>query len=121
MSDLGLRNTILEALEFQPDINAANIGVAVDNGVVTLSGHVSSFAQKVSAERVVKGVKGVRAVAEEIQVRLDKGAGTADDVIATCSDRRMFMRRTLLAGTGSRPTADQGAGLRRLSYRLAPV
>lgn len=82
MSDLSLRNTVLEALEFQPDINAANIGVAVDNGVVTLSGHVSSFAQKISAEKIVKSVKGVRAVAEEIQVRLDKGAGTADDVIA---------------------------------------
>jgi osmotically-inducible protein OsmY len=82
MSDLSLRNTVLEALEFQPDINAANIGVAVDNGVVTLSGHVSSFSQKISAEKIVKSVKGVRAVAEEIQVRLDKGAGTADDVIA---------------------------------------
>ncbi|WP_055129076.1 BON domain-containing protein [Pseudomonas mediterranea] len=82
MSDLSLRNTLLEALEFQPDINAANIGVAVDNGVVTLSGHVSSFAQKISAERAVKGVKGVRAVAEEIQVRPNQNSGTTDDVIA---------------------------------------
>jgi osmotically-inducible protein OsmY len=55
----------------------------VDNGVVTLSGHVKSYAQKISAERAVKGIKGVRAVAEEIQVRLEKGAGTADDTIAT--------------------------------------
>lgn len=82
MNDLSLRKTILEELEFQPDIDAANIGVAVDNGVVTLSGHVNNYAQKVSAERAVKAVKGVRALAEEIQVRLDKGAGTADDTIA---------------------------------------
>ncbi|MCP2073084.1 UNVERIFIED_ORG: osmotically-inducible protein OsmY [Pseudomonas lini] len=82
MDDLTLRKTILEELEFQPDINAANIGVAVDNGVVTLSGHVSTYAQKINAERAVKGIKGVRAVAEEIKVRLDKGAGTADDTIA---------------------------------------
>ncbi|PMZ93086.1 MULTISPECIES: BON domain-containing protein [unclassified Pseudomonas] len=82
MSDLSLRKTILEELEFQPDIDAAHIGVSVDNGVVTLSGHVKSYAQKVSAERAVKAIKGVRAVAEEIQVRLEKGAGTADDTIA---------------------------------------
>ncbi|APV42608.1 MULTISPECIES: BON domain-containing protein [Pseudomonas] len=83
MTDLSLRKTILEELEFTPEIDAASIGVAVDNGVVTLSGHVNSYAQKVSAERAVKGIKGVRAVAEEIQVRLEKGAGTADDTIAT--------------------------------------
>lgn len=82
MNDLSLRKTILEELEFQPDIDAAHIGVAVDNGVVTLTGHVTNYAQKVRAERAVKAVKGVRALAEEIQVRLDKGAGTADDTIA---------------------------------------
>ncbi len=83
MSDLSLRNTILEELEFQPHIDAAEIGVTVHNGVVTLTGHVSDYAQKVSAERAVKAVKGVRAVAEEIQVRLNKDAGTADDAIAS--------------------------------------
>ncbi|CAI8978744.1 hyperosmotically inducible periplasmic protein [Pseudomonas sp. IT-P253] len=82
MSDLSLRKTILEELEFQPEIDAANIGVTVNNGVVTLSGHVSSYAQKISAERAVKGIKGVRALAEEIEVRLDNSAGTADDTIA---------------------------------------
>src|SRR5689334_1152167 len=82
MSDLNLRKFILEELEFQPDIDAANIGVTVENGVVTLTGHVNSYAQKISAERAVKGIKGVRALAEEIQVRLEEGAGTADDTIA---------------------------------------
>ncbi|WP_249044087.1 BON domain-containing protein, partial [Pseudomonas palleroniana] len=80
---LSLRNTILEELEFQPGIDAADIGVAVHDGVVTLTGHVSDYAQKVSAERAVKAVKGVRAVAEELQVRLNKVAGTTDDAIAT--------------------------------------
>lgn len=82
MNDLSLRNAILDELQFQPGIDAASIGVAVDNGVVTLSGHVRSYSQKIDAERAVKSLKGVRAVAEEIQVRPDKGAGTADDVIA---------------------------------------
>ncbi|WP_367253434.1 BON domain-containing protein [Pseudomonas sp. stari2] len=82
MSDITLRNTILDELDFQPNIDAAHIGVSVENGIVTLSGHVKSYAQKISAERAVKAIKGVRAVAEEIQVRLDKGAGTDDDTIA---------------------------------------
>ena len=82
MNDLSLRKSILEELEFLPDIDAANIGVAVDKGVVTLTGHVTNNAQKVRVERAVKAVKGVRALAEEIQVRLNKGAGTADDTIA---------------------------------------
>ena len=82
MNDLSLRKSILEELEFLPDIDAANIGVAVDKGVVTLTGHVTNYAQKVRVERAVKAVKGVRALAEEIQVRLNKGAGTADDTIA---------------------------------------
>ncbi|URM25440.1 BON domain-containing protein [Pseudomonas frederiksbergensis] len=82
MSDLSLRQHILEELEFQPDIDAANIGVTVDNGVVTLSGHVKSYLQKINAERAVKSIKGVRALAEEIQVRPEKNAGTADDTIA---------------------------------------
>lgn len=82
MSDLDLRKAILEELEFQPDINAANIGVSVDNGVVTLSGHVNSLAQKVSAERAIKSIKGVRALAEELEVRLNNNCGTEDDTIA---------------------------------------
>ncbi|WP_207867461.1 MULTISPECIES: BON domain-containing protein [Pseudomonas] len=83
MNDLSLRKCILEELEFQPEIDAANIGVSVEDGVVTLTGHVKSYAQKVSAERAVKRVRGVRALAEEIEVRLERNAGTADDTIAS--------------------------------------
>ncbi|WP_085707241.1 BON domain-containing protein [Pseudomonas sp. B35(2017)] len=82
MNDLDLRDLVLEELQFQPDIHAASIGVAVQDGVVTLSGHVDSYAQKVSAERTVKAMKGVRGLAEEIEVRLNRLEGTADDTIA---------------------------------------
>ena len=51
-------------------IDAAHIGVAANAGVVTLTGQVQSFAQKVAAERAAARVKGVRALAEEIEVRL---------------------------------------------------
>ncbi len=53
MSDRGLRQDILHALEFGPSVNAENIGVAVKDGVVTLTGLVASYAEKAVAERVV--------------------------------------------------------------------
>ena len=67
MNDVTLRQDILDELEFEPSINAANIGVAVENGVVTLTGHVGNYAEKVAAERVVQRVKGVRGVAQRLK------------------------------------------------------
>jgi osmotically-inducible protein OsmY len=63
-------------------VNATNIGVGVHAGVVTLSGYVSSYAEKVAAERAARRVRGVRAIAEEIQVRLPSDKKVADDQIA---------------------------------------
>lgn len=82
MQDTTLRQNILDELEFEPSIDAANIGVAVDNGVVTLTGHVSTYAEKTTAENVVRRVKGVRGIAEEIEVRIGVSYITADDEIA---------------------------------------
>ena len=64
MNDIELRQNIIDELEFEPAVDAANIGVAVDKGVVSLSGHVGSYAEKLAAEKAVKRVKGVRAIAE---------------------------------------------------------
>jgi osmotically-inducible protein OsmY len=82
MTDIQLRQDILDELEFEPSIDAANIGVAVDDGVVTLTGHVSSYAQKLSAEAAVRRVRGVRAIAQEIEVRYASDPKTSDDQIA---------------------------------------
>ena len=49
MTDMKLKQTILDALEFDPSIDAASIGVSVDNGVVTLSGHVPTYFEKMKA------------------------------------------------------------------------
>jgi osmotically-inducible protein OsmY len=81
--DQSLQQRIIEELDFDPAINAAQIGVSVDEGVVTLSGHVQSFMEKHAAERAARRVKGVRAVAQEIEVRLASDRKTADDEIAT--------------------------------------
>ncbi len=82
MNDRELRQTILDELEFDPSVNAAHIGVAVEDGIVTLSGHVASYAEKIAVERIVRRVKGVRGIAQEIEVRYPQSAKTADDEIA---------------------------------------
>ncbi|MBB6303746.1 BON domain-containing protein [Rhizobium leucaenae] len=82
MNDLSLRQDVLDELEFEPSIDAANIGVAVKNGVVTLTGHVSSYAEKTAAEAAVRRVKGVRVIAQGIEVRYAERKKHADDEIA---------------------------------------
>jgi|SRR5579875_2660189 osmotically-inducible protein OsmY len=82
MDDKALRQLIIDELDYDPSIDAANIGVAVEKGVVTLTGHVSSYVEKLAAERTVLGVKGVKAVAQEIEVRYPDQAKRSDDQIA---------------------------------------
>lgn len=82
MKDTDLRQSVLDELEFEPSIDAADIGVAVEDGTVTLTGHVRTYAEKREAENIVKRVKGVRAIAQEIEVRPVGSHMTADDEIA---------------------------------------
>lgn len=82
MRDQELRSRIIAELEYDPRIDATDIGVAVKEGVVTLTGHVASYSQKVAAEHAVRRVKGVRAIAEEIEIRLPRQKKTSDDEIA---------------------------------------
>ena len=82
MPDIDLRQSVLEELDFDPSFDAANIGVAVENGVVTLTGHVRSYAAKLAVERAVQRVKGVQGIAEEIEIRYPADKRTADDQIA---------------------------------------
>lgn len=82
MNNSLLRQNVIDELEFEPSINSASIGVAVEDGVVTLSGHVHSYAEKLAAERATRRVKGVRAIAQDIQVRYPEEKKTADDEIA---------------------------------------
>jgi osmotically-inducible protein OsmY len=82
MTDSQLRQDILDELEFEPSVDAAHIGVTAEKGVVALTGHVSHYAQKVAALTAVRRVKGVRAVADELEVRPIHAKTTADDEIA---------------------------------------
>ena len=69
MTDSSLQQAVLDELNWQPSVKAANIGVTAKDGVVTLTGHVGSMAEKWAAERAVSSVFGVKAVAEELEVR----------------------------------------------------
>lgn len=82
MDDKALRNHILEELDWDPSFDGADIGVQVADGVVTLTGHVGSYAEKVAVERATARVKGVRAIAQEVQIRVAGLKKTSDDEIA---------------------------------------
>ncbi|TAY88998.1 BON domain-containing protein [Rhizobium leguminosarum] len=79
----GIPQDIIDELAFEPSIDAAHIGVSVEDGIATLSGHVSTYAEKLTAEDVAARVKGVRAVAVEIEVRCVGHRQHADDQIAS--------------------------------------
>ena len=81
-SDAQLQQDVMKELQWEPTIHAAEIGVAVNDGVVTLSGHVDSYAKKWAAERVAKRVSGVKAVAEDVKVTLPGTYRRADEDIA---------------------------------------
>jgi osmotically-inducible protein OsmY len=82
MDDKILRQNIIDELDWEPAVDSANIGVAVNNGVVTLTGHVPSYTQLVAAEGAVKRVKGVHAIAQDIEVRFAGAATHSDEDIA---------------------------------------
>lgn len=80
--DRELQERVLRALEFEPGVDAAQIGVSVKNGIVTLNGPVRSFLEKQTAERATRHVYGVRAIANDLAVRLDGAAARGDSAIA---------------------------------------
>jgi len=82
MTDLSLQQTVLEELAWDPSVSEAHIGVTARGGVVTLSGHVGSYAEKCAAEHAVGRVAGVKAIAEELEIRYLHGVGHADEDIA---------------------------------------
>lgn len=69
-TDLQLQRDVLDELKFEPSIREAEIGVAVKDGVVTLTGFVDSYAEKFTAERTAERLNGVKAVADDIKVRV---------------------------------------------------
>lgn len=84
-SDLGIKQDVNDELLWEPAVDAAAIGVEVDNGVVTLTGHVRSYMEKLAAEHAAERVAGVRGVVQKIEVRLP-GTHTDADVAQAARD-----------------------------------
>lgn len=81
-TDERIKQDVLDELAWQPSIDETQIGVIVKDGIVTLTGTVDTYAKKIAAEKAVKGVYGVKAVAEDIEVRYSSSKGKTDTDIA---------------------------------------
>ncbi|MBE1492683.1 BON domain-containing protein [Plantactinospora soyae] len=88
-SDEEIQRDVLEELGWEPRVQPNEIGVAVRDGVVTLSGWVDNYAKKWSAERAAHRVNRVRAIANDIEVRLPSSAERTDPEIAAAADRAL--------------------------------
>ena len=83
--DTEIRRDVQNELQWDPSVDEAGIGVNVKDGVVTLVGHVAHYADRYTAEEVAKRVSGVRAIANEIEVKMPKPGERSDTDIANAA------------------------------------
>ena len=81
-TDAKLKEDVMAELAWDPAIHAENIGVIVKDGVVTLTGHIGTYAEKMAAEKAVRHVDGVKAIAMELDVKLSTDHKRSDTEIA---------------------------------------
>ncbi|HEU4621992.1 MAG TPA: BON domain-containing protein [Burkholderiaceae bacterium] len=105
-TDAQLKKDIEAELEWDPTINAAAIGVAVTDGVATLTGHIDTYAEKYAAERALRRVEGVRLIALELDVRLAQSHRRSDTDIAIAAEQAL--RWNTMVPTDVRATVDKG-------------
>lgn len=86
-TDIQLKDDVLAELKWAPDVRETDVGVIVKDGVVTLTGHLPSFGEKLAAERAVARVHGVKALAVEITVNLPSSSKRTDADIAAAAQR----------------------------------
>jgi osmotically-inducible protein OsmY len=92
-TDLRIQDAVLRQLDWDPQVDAAAVGVTAKNHTVTLTGYVDTYSGKLAAERAAKRVHGVRAIANDIEVRL-KLARTDTDIAADAA-RALELRTTI--------------------------
>lgn len=84
-TDIEIQRDVLDELAWEPSVNAAHIGVTAKDGVVTLTGQVSSYAERYGAELAAKRVYGVKGIANEVVVRLPGSDQRTDEDIAAAA------------------------------------
>jgi osmotically-inducible protein OsmY len=86
-SDLELNKAVLAELEFEPSVSLNDMGISVRDGIVTLTGSVSNYAEKLAAAQAAKRVAGLRGLAEDIVVKLPESSRRTDsDITAAAVD-----------------------------------
>ncbi len=86
-TDAQLYEDIMDKLDYEPSVDASNITIAVNREVVVLGVTVSSLLEKYSAERAIRSIAGVKAVANELCVEIDAQYRTSDADIANAARR----------------------------------
>jgi osmotically-inducible protein OsmY len=77
-TDISMKDAVMRQLEWDPEVDSTGIGITAKNGAVTLTGYTGTYIGKLAAERAAKRVRGVRAVANDIEVRLKLDRVDAD-------------------------------------------
>lgn len=106
-TDADLKRDVVAELNWDPAVNATAIGVAVSGGVVTLTGHLGTYAEKLAASRAVQRVAGVKAIALELDVTLSPDHRRSDTDIAT-SIENAIRWNTVVPVDAIRVTVDHG-------------
>jgi osmotically-inducible protein OsmY len=106
-TDAELKKDVADELSWDPAVRSTAIGVAVRDGVVTLTGHLDTFAEKHAALHAVQRVKGVKAVALELDVKLAPGHHRSDTEIAANAEQALKWN-TVVPLDAVRVTVDHG-------------
>ena len=106
-TDADLKRDVMAELAWDPTVESTAIGVAVKDGVVTLTGHIDTFAQKHAAARAVRRVADVKAIALELDVKLAPDHKRSDTDIAASAEHALKWN-TLVPSDKIRLTVDHG-------------
>ena len=98
-TDPELKNDVLAELKYEPSVHVENIGILVKDGAVTLNGYTSTFSEKWDAVRAAKRVAGVRAIADDIEVKLPDSQRRTDGDIADAAVNQIDWSTTIPTGT----------------------
>jgi len=98
-SDSELKNDVLAELKYEPSVLVEDIGVLVKDGAVTLNGYASSYGEKWDAVRAAKRVAGVKAIADDIEVKLPDSWRRTDGDIAAAAANQINWSTTIPTGT----------------------
>ncbi|MES2229146.1 MAG: BON domain-containing protein [Pseudomonadota bacterium] len=106
-TDSDLQREVIAELSWDPAVDATAIGVAVKDGVVTLTGHLNTFAEKHAASRAVLRMAGVKAIALELDVKLAPDHRRSDTEIAASAEQALKWN-TVIPADAVRLTVDHG-------------